>query len=68
MQTTRTMRSWRTTLVAAALLVTAGTSLAGDVKKPRKGAHLEYRRTYADALLEARIRNVPVFFSRQKDF
>lgn len=32
------------------------------------GPHLRYQTTYADAMLEARIRNVPVFFSRHKDF
>ena len=30
--------------------------------------HLAYKKTYADALLEARIRNLPVFVSRHKDF
>ena len=30
--------------------------------------HLPYKKTYADALLEARIRNLPVFVSRHKDF
>ncbi|MDJ0972951.1 MAG: hypothetical protein QNJ98_00650 [Planctomycetota bacterium] len=33
-----------------------------------KGAHLRYQKTYADAMLEARLRNVPIFFSRHKDF
>jgi hypothetical protein len=55
-------------LIAVSLFLTAGTSLAGDAKKVRKGPHLDYRRSYAEALTEARIRNVPVFFSRQKDF
>ena len=29
--------------------------------------HLRYRKTYADALLESRIRNVPVLVTRHKD-
>ena len=29
--------------------------------------HLRYRKTYAEALLEGRIRNVPVLASRHKD-
>ncbi len=33
-----------------------------------KGPSLAFRPTYADALLEARIRNLPVFVSRHKDF
>lgn len=32
-----------------------------------KQAHLDYRRTYAEALLESRIRNVPVLVTRHKD-
>lgn len=36
---------------------------AGDEKL----AHLDYRRTYADALLESRIRNVPLLVTRHKD-
>lgn len=36
--------------------------------KAKKVSHLDYRITYERALLEARIRNVPVFVSRQKDF
>jgi len=31
-------------------------------------AHLDYRPSYEQALLEARIRNLPVFVSRHKDF
>ena len=33
----------------------------------KKDPHLEYRRTYADALLESKVRNLPVFVSRHKD-
>ena len=40
-------------------------SVAGGKKKK---AHLEFRPTYERALLEARVRNVPVFVSRHKDF
>ncbi len=29
--------------------------------------HLHWRRTYGEALLEARIRNIPVFVTRHKD-
>jgi hypothetical protein len=36
---------------------------AGD----EKDAHLRYRKTYGDALLESRIRNVPVLVTRHKD-
>ncbi len=34
----------------------------------KKKAHLAFQKTYEAALLEARIRNVPVFVSRHKDF
>ncbi len=34
---------------------------------PRAKKHLHFRRTYAEALLEARIRNVPILVSRHKD-
>lgn len=33
-----------------------------------KGKHLRYVTNYADAMLEARVRGVPIFFSRHKDF
>ena len=33
-----------------------------------KGPHLRYMATYESAMLEARIRGVPIFFSRHKDF
>ncbi len=33
-----------------------------------KGEHLNYRTSYAAAMLESRVRNVPIFFSRHKDF
>ena len=33
-----------------------------------KGPHLDYRTSYAGAMMEARIRNVPIFFARHKDF
>ena len=41
---------------------------AGPQLKHPKGAHLDYKRTYLAALTEARIRNLPVFVSRHKDF
>ena len=48
-------------------------SVAGDKKggksaKKDEKPHLDFKRTYADALLEARIRNLPIFVSRHKDF
>lgn len=70
MQARRTVGWLAPGLLAAALLLGAGTTRAGedDAKQATKGPHLDYRRTYEAALLEARIRNVPVFVSRQKDF
>jgi hypothetical protein len=53
-------------LVAGALLVAPATSRAGDDEP--KGPHLEFRRTYAEALLESRVRGMPLFVSRHKDF
>ncbi|MDJ0523611.1 MAG: hypothetical protein QNJ90_16190 [Planctomycetota bacterium] len=41
---------------------------SGPQLKHPKGAHLDYKRTYLAALTEARIRNLPVFVSRHKDF
>jgi hypothetical protein len=38
---------------------------AGETKPPKDVVH--WRRTYGEALLEARIRNVPVFLTRHKD-
>lgn len=54
-------------------------SLAGDdaskakaKSKPAAAArakdHLPFQRSYAAALLEARVRNLPIFVSRHKDF
>jgi hypothetical protein len=40
----------------------AGAAAGGEGAK-----HLDYRRTYGEALLEARIRNVCVMVSRHKD-
>lgn len=53
-----------------------GASRAGDDEKGSKskakvgtrGVHLAYKKTYEAALLEARVRNLPVFVSRHKDF
>ena len=36
---------------------------AGD----KKAAHLDYKRTYLEALTESRLRNVPLIVSRHKD-
>ena len=33
----------------------------------RREPHLDFRRSYAEALLEARVRNVPVLVTRHKD-
>lgn len=41
---------------------------AGSGKKKAKKPHLQYRKTYLEALTEARIRNLPVLVSRHKDF
>jgi len=46
----------------------AGKKAAGKEAGLPKGPSLAFRHTYADALLEARIRNLPVFVSRHKDF
>lgn len=66
-----------TAVVAALFLAVAGNLHAGDENEGKKDTskvakrgqdHLAYKKTYADALLESRIRNVPVFVSRHKDF
>lgn len=67
--------------LACAFVVAAGDLHAGDddkagkskkrdsTKVAKRGAkHLRYQKTYAAALREARIRNLPVFISRHKDF
>jgi hypothetical protein len=73
----RTRRPWtRRVLLAGAFVAAALTApaalRAGDDPAPKskisKEGHLQYRRTYEGALLEARIRNLPVFVSRHKDF
>ena len=52
-------------LFLAPLVGPLAPSQAGDAdEKP----HLQFRPTYHDALLEARIRNLPVFISRHKDY
>ncbi len=49
-----------------------GAAWAGEGKKPAKKAkaeeHLDFQRSYGAALRQARIRNLPVFVSRHKDF
>jgi hypothetical protein len=40
---------------------------AGARAEDEKPLHLDYRKTYAEALLESRIRNLPVLVSRHKD-
>ena len=80
----RRPRLFRSALLAGALVAAArvapATLRAGDddpaqktttkktTKKTTSKDHLEYRRTYEGALFEARIRNLPVFVSRHKDF
>ena len=46
----------------------AKTAKAKKAEAARAKEHLPFKRSYADALLEARIRNLPVFVSRHKDF
>ncbi len=53
-------------IAALACALLAPTLLAGEAHP--KGEHLRYVTDYGDALLEARVRNVPIFFSRHKDF
>jgi hypothetical protein len=53
-------------LLALSCALLAPTLFAGEAHP--KGAHLRYVTDYDDALLEARVRNVPIFFSRHKDF
>ena len=46
-----------------------GKKTASSKKAEKRGTeHLDFKRTYAQALREARIRNLPVFVSRHKDF
>ena len=57
---------------AAAMLLTAlllGSGLVVLEAAPRKAepASLRFQRTYADAMLEARLRGVPIWFARHKD-
>ena len=61
--------------VACALLLAAADLRAEDEPKkdtsktPKASApHLAFRKTYAEALFEARVRNLPVLVSRHKDF
>jgi hypothetical protein len=49
-------------LVAGALAILSAAVAGGE-----KGEGLRWKRTYADALLEARVRNLPVLVTRQKD-
>jgi len=61
--------SWnrRATAVLAATVLT-GAGLAGLEAGPRKEpSPLRYQRTYEDAMLEARLRGVPIWFSLHKD-
>ena len=51
---------------ATALLITLAAAYAVGEEHP-KGDHLRYQSNYADAMLEARIRNVPIYFVRHKD-
>ena len=61
----------RNRLLWACLPVFAGALLAATLHADEahpKGPHLRYVTSYADAMLEARIRGVPIFFARHKDF
>lgn len=51
-------------LLAAGVLATA---LQAGESHP-DGPHLRYATSYAEAMREARVRGVPIFFSRHKDF
>ena len=56
-------------LLTVAALVYPAPVPAGEKKaKTKTKAHLAFRPTYEQALLEARIRNLPLFVSRHKDF
>ncbi len=50
--------------IAAAILFAGG----AFAEEHPKGAHLRYMTSYEAAMVEARVRNVPIFFSRHKDF
>lgn len=59
----------------ALVFLLAGVVSTGEVEAGKKKAkpkpekpHLDYRRTYEQALYESRIRNLPTFVSRHKDF
>ncbi len=67
MKTTRSVLALGLSAALFAAALAPGTSLAGK-KDKKKNEHLEYRSSYGRALAEARIRNVPVFVSRHKDF
>lgn len=58
------MRTSRLGLAVLALLALAS---AGGVAAKDEKPGLRWRRSYGEALLEARLRNVPVFVTRQKD-
>jgi hypothetical protein len=58
------MRTRHLASVLCAVLTAAGVGAALAKDEP---ATLRWRRTYGEALLEARLRNVPVLITRQKD-
>ena len=55
-------------LLAAPQVSRAGEGADGAKNDAKKKPHLFYRKTYEEALTEARVRNLPVFISRHKDF
>lgn len=58
----------RLALAASALLcLTALVAPLPTAAAPKAKPHLHFRTAYAEALLEARIRNVPILVSRHKD-
>lgn len=66
MNATWSLYRWATAVLAGGLLMGAG--LVGLEAGPRKEpSSLRYQRTYEDAMLEARLRGVPIWFSRHKD-
>lgn len=53
--------------LALAAMAVAFLPLGAAVFAKEEPAGLSWRRTYGEALLEARLRNVPVLVTRQKD-
>ena len=52
---------------SALALLAALLGLPNAEAAPKTKPHLDFRTSYADALLEARVRNLPVLVTRHKD-